>query len=146
MKHRCRLRVQRLTMRPPKKIQHLRHLLLLYHVSSYFIYTYAYDIYVIYANTALARTTRPYGIPSMHELLRVLVSLCDPHDLHYTDTMRQSALSILLAAIEVGGHSISKFSTLRTLIADQLLCYAFQASSIYILLINQLTLYSRIAP
>ncbi|RKP06313.1 hypothetical protein THASP1DRAFT_18630, partial [Thamnocephalis sphaerospora] len=76
--------------------------------------------------TEAAIATRPYGIASLHELLRVLISLCDPHNLHYTDTMRISALNILLAAVEVGGSSIARFTALRMLIVDDLLAHTFQ--------------------
>ncbi|KAI9596327.1 hypothetical protein BDF19DRAFT_438767 [Syncephalis fuscata] len=68
----------------------------------------------------------PYGPASLHELLRVLISLCDPHNLRYTDTIRMTALNILLAAIETGGSSLGHFGSLRRLIVDDLLAYTFQ--------------------
>ncbi|RKP25811.1 hypothetical protein SYNPS1DRAFT_6151, partial [Syncephalis pseudoplumigaleata] len=68
----------------------------------------------------------PYGVASLHELLRVLISLCDPHNLRYTDTIRMTALNILLAAVETGGTNLAHFDMLRNLITDDLLAYTFQ--------------------
>ncbi|KAI8049867.1 hypothetical protein BDF22DRAFT_745740 [Syncephalis plumigaleata] len=70
--------------------------------------------------------TLPYGVASLYELLRVLISLCDPHNLRYTDTIRMTALNILLAAVETGGANLAHFDSLRNLIVDDLLAYTFQ--------------------
>ncbi|CAG8722278.1 16784_t:CDS:10, partial [Acaulospora morrowiae] len=69
---------------------------------------------------------RPFGLPSIKELFRVLVSLLNPHDVQHTDTMRLMALSILNAAFEVGGKTIGKFEPLRNLAIDELCKYLFQ--------------------
>lgn len=69
---------------------------------------------------------RPYGLPSIRELLRVLISLLNPHDQQHTDSMRLMALHILNIALEIGGRSIGRFSSLRVMIADDLCKYLFQ--------------------
>ncbi|CAG8498558.1 8615_t:CDS:10, partial [Ambispora leptoticha] len=69
---------------------------------------------------------KPFGIPSINELLRVLISLLDPHDHKHTDTMRLMALSILNVAFEVGGHKIGRFQPLRELVIDDLCKFLFQ--------------------
>ncbi|KAI9494797.1 hypothetical protein BDB00DRAFT_817115 [Zychaea mexicana] len=69
---------------------------------------------------------KPYGLPAIRELLRVLISLLNPHEHKHTDSMRLMALSILNVAFEVGGKSISRFETLRILVADEFCKYLFQ--------------------
>ncbi|CAO3610737.1 unnamed protein product [Cunninghamella echinulata] len=69
---------------------------------------------------------RPYGLPAIRELLRVLISLLNPLEHKHTDSMRMMALSILNVAFEVGGKSISRFETLRTLVTDDFCKYLFQ--------------------
>lgn len=71
---------------------------------------------------------KPFGLPSIRELLRVLISLLNPHDVQHTDTMRLMALSILNGAFEVGGKTIGKFEPLRNLAVDELCKYLFQVS------------------
>lgn len=67
-------------------------------------------------------------MPSIRELLRVLISLLNPHDHQHTDTMRLMALSILNVAFEVGGRTIGRFETLRNFAVDELCKYLFQVS------------------
>ncbi|KAF7725729.1 GDP/GTP exchange factor for ARF [Apophysomyces ossiformis] len=69
---------------------------------------------------------RPYGVPAIRELLRVLISLLNPHEHKHTDSMRVMALSILNVAFEVGGRSIGKFEALRSLVVDDFCKYLFQ--------------------
>ncbi|CAO3585256.1 unnamed protein product [Absidia cylindrospora] len=69
---------------------------------------------------------RPYGLPAIRELLRVLVSLVNPHEHKHTDSMRMMALSILNVAFEVGGRSISRFEALRGLVTDEFCKFLFQ--------------------
>ncbi|ORZ01929.1 hypothetical protein BCR41DRAFT_342440 [Lobosporangium transversale] len=73
-----------------------------------------------------AAPPKSYGLPSIHELLRVLISLLNPHDQQHTDRMRLMALSILDVALEVGGRSITKFPALMSLVADDMCKYLFQ--------------------
>lgn len=47
--------------------------------------------------------------------------------------MRLMALSVLNVAFEVGGRSISRFETLRNLVADDFCKYLFQVSLLYLL-------------
>ena len=93
------------------------------HSNALLIYIYGFS---------LVETTplRPYGLPAIRELLRVLVSLLNPHEHKHTDSMRLMALSILNVAFEVGGKSISRFETLRTLVADEFCKYLFQVQTI----------------
>ena len=63
---------------------------------------------------------KPYSLPSIRELFRVLVNLLDPHDRQHTDTMRIMALRIIDVALEVAGPSIAKHPSLATLAKDSL--------------------------
>ncbi|KAI8979713.1 hypothetical protein BDF20DRAFT_1000955 [Mycotypha africana] len=69
---------------------------------------------------------KPYGLPAIRELLRVLISLLNPHEHKHTDSMRFMSLSILNVAFEVGGKSIARFESLRQLITDEFCKYVFQ--------------------
>ena len=69
---------------------------------------------------------RPYSLPSIRELFRVLVDLLDPHDRQHTDTMRVMALRIIDVALEVAGPSITKHPSLSNLARDQLCRFLFQ--------------------
>ncbi|KAK4448109.1 hypothetical protein QBC34DRAFT_408165 [Podospora aff. communis PSN243] len=69
---------------------------------------------------------RPYSLPSVRELFRVLVSFLDPHDRKHPDHMRVMALRIIHVALEVAGPSISKHPALATIAEDQLCSNLFQ--------------------
>lgn len=69
---------------------------------------------------------RPYSLPSVRELFRVLVNFLDPNDRHHTDTMRVMALRILHVALEVSGPFISRHPALAVIAEDRLCCYLFQ--------------------
>ncbi|RCH92537.1 GDP/GTP exchange factor for ARF, partial [Rhizopus stolonifer] len=69
---------------------------------------------------------RTYGLPAIRELLRVLISLLNPHEHKHTDSMRLMALGILNVAFEVGGKSIGRFESLRALVTDDFCKYVFQ--------------------
>jgi brefeldin A-resistance guanine nucleotide exchange factor 1 len=68
----------------------------------------------------------PYGLPTMLELLRVLIALLNPTDQAHTDSMRMSALAVLNAALEVGGGSIGNWPELREGVRDEGCRYLFQ--------------------
>lgn len=68
----------------------------------------------------------PFGLASIQELLRVLISLLNPHDQQHTDSMRLMSLGLLNIAFEVGGASIGKFSALRAMVGDHLCKHLFQ--------------------
>ncbi|GAA5882904.1 hypothetical protein JCM1840_000744 [Sporobolomyces johnsonii] len=68
----------------------------------------------------------PFGLPSIQELLRVLISLLNPHDQQHTDSMRLMALGLLNIAFEVGGRSMGAFPALRMMVADHLCKHLFQ--------------------
>ena len=69
---------------------------------------------------------RPYSLPSMRELLRVLVDILDPHNKTHTDTMRVMAMRIIDVAFEVAGASIAKHPSLAGLVKDDLCRHLFQ--------------------
>lgn len=69
---------------------------------------------------------RPYSLPSIRELFRVLVDLLDPHEKQHNDTMRVMALRIVDVAFEVSGPSIASHPSLATLAKDNLCRHLFQ--------------------
>ncbi|KAK3398501.1 hypothetical protein B0T20DRAFT_411273 [Sordaria brevicollis] len=69
---------------------------------------------------------RPYSLPSVRELFRVLVSFLNPHDRKHPDQMRVMALRIIHVALEVAGPSIARHPALATIAEDQLCSYLFQ--------------------
>jgi brefeldin A-resistance guanine nucleotide exchange factor 1 len=69
---------------------------------------------------------KPYSLPSIRELFRVLVDLLDPQDRQHADTMRVMALRIIDVALEVAGPSIAKHPTLAHLAEDRLCRHLFQ--------------------
>lgn len=68
----------------------------------------------------------PYGITSIRELLRVLISILNPSQRQHTDSMRVMALRIIEVALEVGGLAIAERPSLRKLATDDLCRYLFQ--------------------
>lgn len=69
---------------------------------------------------------RPYSLPSIRELFRVLVDLLQPHNRQHGDALRVMALRIIDVALEVAGPSIAKHPSLATLAKDDLCRYLFQ--------------------
>lgn len=69
---------------------------------------------------------KPYSLPSMKELFRVLVDLLDPHDKAQGENMRVMALRIIHVALEVAGPSIARHPTLAVVAEDKLCRYLFQ--------------------
>ncbi|KAJ9155067.1 Pattern formation protein EMB30 [Pleurostoma richardsiae] len=69
---------------------------------------------------------RPYSLPSVRELFRVLVNFLDPSDRKHPDQMRVMALRIIHVALEVAGPSIARHPALATIAQDRLCCYLFQ--------------------
>lgn len=68
----------------------------------------------------------PYGLPTLLELLRVLIALLNPTDQAHTDSMRLSALAVLNTALEVGGLSIGSWPELREGVRDEGTRHLFQ--------------------
>ncbi|KAK7440220.1 GDP/GTP exchange factor for ARF [Stygiomarasmius scandens] len=66
-----------------------------------------------------------YGLPSILELLRVLVNVLDPTDQQHTESTRLVALGILNSAFEEAGPQIGKFPSLEALILDPGCKYLF---------------------
>ncbi|KAL0947345.1 hypothetical protein HGRIS_013462 [Hohenbuehelia grisea] len=67
-----------------------------------------------------------YGLPSILELLRVLVNVLDPNDQQHTDSTRLIALGILNIAFEVVGPRIKEFPSLEALVVDPGCKFLFQ--------------------
>lgn len=59
------------------------------------------------------------GLPSIVELLRVLVKISDPNDRTHTDSTRLTSLRILNTAFEVAGSRIGDYPTLMDIIQDE---------------------------
>ncbi|KAG9093300.1 GDP/GTP exchange factor for ARF [Ceratobasidium sp. UAMH 11750] len=70
---------------------------------------------------------RPYGLPTVAEVLRVLINLLDPNDQQHTDTIRLTALGILTAALSTSlsisnqpsTRTLAQFPSLLALLADR---------------------------
>lgn len=76
----------------------------------------------------MARTdvTPSDGLPSIIELLRVLVNVLDPNDQQHTDSTRLIALGILNAAFEESGSRIADFPSLEAIVLDSGCKFLFQ--------------------
>ena len=75
----------------------------------------------------------PHGLPTILELLRVLIALLNPSDQAHTDSMRLCALAILNTALEVGGVTLGKWPELREGLRDEGCRYLFQVSQFEII-------------
>lgn len=71
-------------------------------------------------------TIKPYSLPSIRELFRVLVDLLQPHNRQHADAMRVMALRIIDVALEVAGPSIAKHPSLASLATNDLCRHLFQ--------------------
>ncbi len=80
------------------------------------------------------------GLPSIVELLRVLVNILDPHDRVHTDSTRLLALGILNTSLEVSGSRLGYFPSLRAMILDHGCKYLFQLAQSENASVFQLTL------
>jgi len=78
------------------------------------------------AEDSVSVDLRPYSLPSVRELFRVLVNFLDPHDHRHPDQMRVMALRIIHVALEVAGPSIARHPALATIAEDQLCAHLFQ--------------------
>lgn len=66
------------------------------------------------------------GLPSILELLRVLVNVLDPNDQQHTDSTRLTALGVLNAAFEEAGTSIARYPSLKAIVVDSGCKFLFQ--------------------
>lgn len=66
------------------------------------------------------------GLPSVLELLRVLINILDPTDQAHTDSTRLTALRILNVAFEVAGSRICEYPSLSALVFDTGCKFLFQ--------------------
>jgi len=66
------------------------------------------------------------GLPSILELLRVLINVLDPNDQQHTDSTRLTALRILNAAFEAADTRIAAFPSLRAVVIDPGCKFLFQ--------------------
>lgn len=78
------------------------------------------------SESSISVDLRPYSLPSVRELFRVLVSFLDPNDRKQPDQMRVMALRIIHVALEVAGPSIARHPALATIAEDRLCCHLFQ--------------------
>ncbi|KDQ60619.1 hypothetical protein JAAARDRAFT_172637 [Jaapia argillacea MUCL 33604] len=67
-----------------------------------------------------------FGLPSIVELLRVLINILDPNDRLHTDSTRLTALGILNVAFEVSGPRIGEFPSLAALVLNDGCKFMFQ--------------------
>ncbi|KAH8602112.1 hypothetical protein B0O99DRAFT_605636 [Bisporella sp. PMI_857] len=81
---------------------------------------------VLASETSDELVIKPYSLPAIRELFRVLVKLLDPHDRQHSDMLRVMALRIIDVALVVAGPSIAKHPSLATLAEDDLCRYLFQ--------------------
>ena len=69
---------------------------------------------------------KPYSLPSIRELFRVLVDLLQPDSKQHGETLRVMALRIIDVALEVAGPSIAKHPSLASLAKNDLCRHLFQ--------------------
>lgn len=69
---------------------------------------------------------KPYSLPSIRELFRVLVDLLQPDNRQHADAMRVMALRIIDVALEVAGPSLAEHPSLALLVKDDLCRHLFQ--------------------
>ncbi|KAJ1966244.1 GDP/GTP exchange factor for ARF [Dipsacomyces acuminosporus] len=70
-----------------------------------------------------AEALTSFSLPAIRELYRVLVTLTNPRDLQYTDSMRLLALNTLQVAFQTAGSAMAGFATLRELTLGDLSHY-----------------------
>jgi brefeldin A-resistance guanine nucleotide exchange factor 1 len=66
------------------------------------------------------------GLPSILELLRVLINVLDPNDQQHTDSTRLVALGVLNTAFEESGSRLADFPSLEALVLDSGCKFLFQ--------------------
>ena len=66
------------------------------------------------------------GLPSILELVRVLINILDPNDQAHTDSTRLTALRTLNVAFEAAGARICAYPSLSALVLDHGCKYLFQ--------------------
>ncbi|KAL8953387.1 MAG: hypothetical protein Q9222_000764 [Ikaeria aurantiellina] len=69
---------------------------------------------------------KPYGLPSIRELFRVLVDLLQPQSKQHGDGMKVMAMKIIDVALETAGPSIARHPSLAMLAKDDLCRHLFQ--------------------
>ncbi|KAJ8519864.1 hypothetical protein ONZ45_g3215 [Pleurotus djamor] len=67
-----------------------------------------------------------FGLPSILELIRVLINVLDPTDQQHTDSTRLVALGALNVAFEESGSCIPQYPSLETLVVDTGSKFLFQ--------------------
>ncbi|KIY43680.1 Sec7-domain-containing protein [Fistulina hepatica ATCC 64428] len=81
------------------------------------------------ASSSTAATTaasQVHGLPSIIELLRVLVNVLDPNDKQHTDSTRMIALGILNSSFEAAGPRLCEFPSLEAIVLDAGCKFLFQ--------------------
>ena len=80
----------------------------------------------VQSNGEATEDIKPYALPSIKELFRVLIDLLDPHNRTHTDPMRIMALRIIDVALEIAGPAIARQPMLAELVQDPLCRHLFQ--------------------
>lgn len=80
----------------------------------------------VHFQALMAVAVPPYGLPSITELLRVLINLLNPMDQQHTDSTRITSLRILNVALEVSGTSFGEYPSLSSIMFDHGCKYLFQ--------------------
>lgn len=62
----------------------------------------------------------PYGLECIHELLKVLISLCDPSNKRNNEVTIHLGLTLLGVAFEIGADEIGKHESLLAIVKDEL--------------------------
>uniref|UniRef100_A0A1B0DDP3 Uncharacterized protein n=1 Tax=Phlebotomus papatasi TaxID=29031 RepID=A0A1B0DDP3_PHLPP len=62
----------------------------------------------------------PYGLPSIRELFRFIISLCNPLEKQNTDIMMHLGLNLLTIVLEIGADSIGNYESLLVLVRDDM--------------------------
>ncbi|BFZ56646.1 GDP/GTP exchange factor for ARF [Savitreella phatthalungensis] len=78
------------------------------------------------SSAAAQEPVSPYGIMSIRELLRVLITILDPDNRQHTDSMRLMAFRLIEVAFEVGGEAIARHKSLRTQTCDEMCRHLFR--------------------
>ncbi|VDP33506.1 unnamed protein product [Soboliphyme baturini] len=65
-------------------------------------------------------STLPYGLPCVRELLRFLITLCNPWEQQNSGSMIELALNLIIVALEAGADHLGKYSVLLPMVQNEL--------------------------
>lgn len=83
------------------------------------------------AESPVQQNHDPFSLPSISELLRVLVNLLDPSNRAHSDGMhRRVALELLCVGVEAGGWGLGRWimedADIKSVVVNDLMRYLFQ--------------------